>query len=86
MKTQEEVFNNIGDLSRELKGLGRYVQNDLEYMIKNSDTNLEMLKEHRELFIADAQSFVDDFYEVCKDIDNIFNNCIEKYDEIKKGN
>ena len=83
MKTQEEIFNNIGSLTRELKGLGRYVQNDLEYMIRNSDANLESLKQDKALFIEDVQTFADNLYEVCKDVTNIYDNCIINYDNIK---
>ena len=83
MKTQEEIFNNIGSLTRELKWLGRYVQNDLEYMIQNSDINLESLKQDKSLFIEDVQTFVDNLYEVCKDISDIYDNCIINYANIK---
>ena len=83
MKTQEEVFNSIHTLARELKGLARYVQNDLDYMIRNDDTNLESLKEHKAMFIEDVKSFADDLLEVCKDVDTIYEEAINNYDKIK---
>ena len=83
MKTQEEVFNSIPALARELKSLARYVQNDLDYMIRNDDTNLESLKEHRAMFIEDVKSFTDDLLEVCKDVVTIYEEAINKYDKIK---
>ena len=86
MKTQEEVFNSIPALARELKGLARYVQNDLDYMIRNDDTNLESLKEHRAMFIEDVKSFADDLLEVCKDVAIIYDEAINNYDKIKGNN
>ena len=83
MKTQEEVFNSIHTLAHELKGLGRYVQNDLDYMIRNDDTNLESLKEHKAMFIEDVKSFADDLLEVCKDVAIIYDEAINNYDKIK---
>ena len=83
MKTQEEVFNSISTLARELKGLARYVQNDLDYMIRNSDTNLESLKEHKAMFIEDVKSFTDDLLEVCKDVATIYDEAINNYDKLK---
>ena len=83
MKTQEEVFNSIHTLARELKGLARYVQNDLDYMIRNSDTNLESLKEHKAMFIEDVKSFTDDLLEVCKDVATIYDEAINNYDKLK---
>ena len=83
MKTQEEVFNSIPALARELKGLAGYVQNDLDYMIRNDDTNLESLKEHKAMFIEDVKSFADDLLEVCKDVDTIYEEAINNYDKIK---
>ena len=69
MKTQEEVFNSIPALARELKGLARYVQNDLDYMIRNADINLESLKEHKAMFIEDVAI--------------IYDEAINNYDKIK---
>lgn len=86
MQTQEEVFNSIHTLARELKGLARYVQNDLDYMIRNDDTNLELLKEHKAMFIADVKSFTDDLLEVCKDVATIYDETINNYDKIKGRN
>ena len=86
MKTQEEVFNSIHTLARELKGLGRYVQNDLDYMIRNADTNLELLKEHKAMFIEGVKSFADDLLEVCKDVATIYEEAINNYDKIKGNN
>ena len=83
MKTQEEVFNSIPALARELKGLSRYVQNDLDYMIRNADTNLESLKEHKAMFIEDVKSFADDLLEVCKDVATIYEEATNNYDKIK---
>ena len=83
MKTQEEVFNSIPTLARELKGLARYVQNDLDYMIRNNDTNLESLKEHKAMFIDDVKSFTDDLLEVCKDVATIYDEAIMNYNKIK---
>lgn len=83
MKTQEEVFNSIPALARELKGLARYIQNDLDYMIRNDDTNLESLKEHKAMFIEDVKSFTDDLLEVCKDVAIIYDEAITNYDNIK---
>ena len=83
MKTQEEVFNSIHTLARELKGLARYVQNDLDYMIRNADTNLESLKEHKAMFIEDVKSFADDLLEVCKDVATIYDEAITNYNKIK---
>ena len=83
MKTQEEVFNSIPALARELKGLARYVQNDLDYMIRNDDTNLESLKEHKAMFIEDVKSFTDDLLEVCKDVVTIYEDAINNYDKTK---
>ena len=86
MKTQEEVFTSIPALARELKGLARYVQNDLDYMIRNDDTNLESLKEHRAMFIEDVKSFANDLLEVCKDVATIYDETITNYDKIKGNN
>ena len=86
MKTQEEVFNSISTLARELKGLARYVQNDLDYMIRNSDTNLESLKEHKAMFMGDVKSFTDDLLEVCKDVATMYDEAINNYDKIKGNN
>ncbi len=86
MKTQEEVFNSIPALARELKGLARYVQNDLDYMIRNADTNLELLKEHKAMFIEDVKSFTDNLLEVCKDVAIIYDEAINNYDKIKGNN
>ena len=83
MKTQEEVFNSIHTLARELKGLARYVQNDLDYMIRNDDINLESLKGHKDMFIDDVKSFTDDLLEVCKDAVTIYDETITNYDKIK---
>ena len=83
MKTQEEVFNSIPALARELKGLARYVQNDLDYMIRNNDTNLESLKEHKAMFIGDVKSLTDDLLEVYKDVAIIYDEAINNYDKIK---
>ena len=83
MKTQEEVFNSITALARELKGLARYVQNDLDYMIRNDDTNLESLKEHKAMFIEDVKSLTDDLLEVYKDVAIIYDEAINNYDKIK---
>ena len=83
MKTQEEVFNSIPTLTRELKGLARYVQNDLDYMIRNNDTNLESLKEHKAMFIGDVKSLTDDLLEVYKDVAIIYDEAINNYDKIK---
>ena len=83
MKTQEEVFNSIPALARELKGLARYIQNDLDYMIRNADTNLESLKEHKAMFIEDVKSFADDLLKVCKDVAIIYDEAINNYDKIK---
>ena len=83
MKTQEEVFNSIPTLARELKGLARYVQNDLDYMIRNNDTNLESLKEHKAMFIGDVKSLTDDLLEVYKDVAIIYDEAINNYDKIK---
>ena len=83
MKTQEEVFNSIPVLARELKGLARYIQNDLDYMIRNADTNLESLKEHKAMFIEDVKSFTDDLLEVCKDVATIYEEAINNYNKIK---
>ena len=86
MKTQEEVFNSIHTLARELKGLARYVQNDLNYMIRNADTNLESLKEHKAMFIEDVKVFADGLLEVCKDVAIIYDEAITNYDKIKGNN
>ena len=86
MKTQEEVFNSIPALARELKGLARYVQNDLDYMIRNADIDLESLKEHKAMFIEDVKSFADDLLEVCKDVAIIYDEAINNYDKIKGNN
>ena len=83
MKIQEEIFNSVGALSYTLKSLGRYVQNDLEYMIRNSDTNLNLLKGKKAKFIEDVQEFVDSLCEVCKDIANVYDEAITNYDAIK---
>lgn len=83
MKTQEEIFNRVGVLAYDLKSLGRYVQNDLTYMIRNSDTNLHNLKENKAKFIEDVQEFTDSLYEVCKDIANVYDEAITNYDAIK---
>ena len=86
MKTQEEVFNSIHTLAHELKDLARYVQNDLDYMIRNNDTNLESLKEHKTMFIDDVKSFTDDLLEVCKDVATIYDEAIMNYNKIKGNN
>ena len=83
MKTQEEIFNSIGALTYDLKSLGGYVQNDLDYMIRNSDINLNLLKENKAKFIEDVQEFADSLCEVCKDIDNAYDEAITNYDAIK---
>ena len=83
MKTQEEVFNSIPALARELKGLARYVQNDLDYMIRNADIDLESLKEHKAMFIEDVKSLTDDLLEVFKDVAIIYDEAINNYDKIK---
>ena len=83
MKTQEEVFNNISALARELKGLARYVQNDLDYMIRNADIDLESLKEHKAMFIEDVKSLTDDLLEVYKDVATIYDETITNYNKIK---
>lgn len=83
MKTQEEIFNSVGALTYDLKSLGRYVQNDLTYMIRNSDTNLQELKENKAKFIEDVQEFVDNLHEVCKDVNNVYVEAITNYNKIK---
>lgn len=84
MKTQEEVFNSISVIAHELKGLARYIQNDLDYMIKNNDTNLESLKEDKAMFMGDVKSFVDTLVEVCSDVVTIYDEAINNYGKIKR--
>lgn len=83
MKTQEEIFNRVGALTYDLKSLGRYVQNDLTYMIRNSDNNLQELKENKAKFIEEAQEFVDNLHEVFKDVNNVYVEAITNYNKIK---
>lgn len=83
MKTQEEVFNSIPALAFELKGLARYVQNDLDYMIRNADIDLESLKEYKAMFIEDVKSLKYGLLEVCKDVTIIYGEAINNYDKIK---